>query len=241
MTGQRRPSQLPALRKRLRGLADPEHAQTLRRFFKTGPGEYGEGDRFLGIRVPQIRKTAGEFPGLTLPEILALLQSPLHEERFLAVVALVRTYRREEGARPEVYRAYLDHSDKVNSWDLVDVSAEHIVGAHLFARSRGPLRRLARSNLIWDRRIAVMATFHFIRRGEFDETLLLAETLLDDGEDLIHKATGWMLREAGKRDVAVLRGFLETHAAAMPRTMLRYAIEKLGKAERQHWMQTRRF
>lgn len=238
MTAGRRTG-LAAVRRRLRSDADGEHAAILQRFFKTGPGEYGEGDRFFGLRVPQVRKIAGEFPGLGIEDAARLLQSPVHEERFLALLVLVRTYRKIESARLEAYRTYLANTARINNWDLVDVSAEHIVGAHLRERSRRPLQGLSRSKLLWDRRIAVMATFHFIRNGEFGETVALAEKLLGDREDLIHKATGWMLREIGKRDVTVLRDFLAQHAAVMPRTMLRYSIEKLGKAERRRWLEAR--
>lgn len=227
---------LAAARKRLRSLADKEHAAVLQRFFKTGPGEYGEGDRFLGLRVPQVRGVAKEFPDLGVADAGKLLASALHEERFLALLVLISVYREEAAARTGIYRTYLASTERINNWDLVDVSAEHIVGAHLMNRSRRPLYRLARSPLLWDRRIAVMATFHFIRKNDFDETLLLAERLLADEEDLIQKATGWMLREAGKRDAAVLKGFLEKHAAVMPRTMLRYSIEKLSQAERKRWL-----
>ena len=227
---------LAEARRKLRAGADKTHAEVLQHFFKTGPGEYGEGDRFLGLRVPQIRRIARECSGLSLKDTVTLLGSAVHEERFLALIALVRRYRNDEGARQEVYRTYLAYTDRINNWDLVDVSAEHIVGAHLLKRSRRPLYRLARSRLLWDRRIAVMATFHFIRNSDFGETLLLAEKLLRDEEDLMHKVVGWMLREVGTRDVATLRGFLQKHAVVMLRTMLRYSIEKLPEAERQRWL-----
>ena len=227
---------LAEARRKLRAGADRKHARILQGFFKTGPGEYGEKDRFMGLRVPQVRQVARECPDLSVKDAVTLLGSAIHEERLLALLVLVRSYQKDESARADIYRTYLSHTRRINNWDLVDVSAEHIVGAHLLARSRRPLYRLARSRLLWDRRIAVMATFHFIKNGDFIETLLLAERLLGDDEDLIHKASGWMLREVGKRDIAALRGFLGEHAAVMPRTMLRYAIEKLSKAERQRWL-----
>jgi 3-methyladenine DNA glycosylase AlkD len=211
----------------------------LQGFFRTGPGEYGEGDVFLGVRVPMIRGLLREIrESATVHHADRLLASPYHEARLLGLLLLVELFRRgEEAARRDIYRLYLARTDRINNWDLVDLSAEHIVGAWLADRSRRPLDRLARSRSLWERRIAVLATFHFIKRGEFGDTLRLAERLLGDPHDLMHKAAGWMLREAGKRDPAVLRSFLARHAARMPRTMLRYAIERLAPAERARWMQ----
>jgi len=225
----------------LRALADPEQAARSRRFFKTGPGEYGEGDVFLGIRVPVIRRCARARAGAPLGEILKLLSSPFHEIRHLALVMLVAAYRAAESAvsRGEIYRAYLKSTDFVNNWDLVDCSAEHIVGAHLWDRDRAPLAKLAASTGLWERRIAVMATFHFIKRRDYSETLALARNLLDDGEDLIHKAVGWMLREIGNRDPRAELGFLEAHHREMPRTMLRTAIEKFPEPQRRAWLRKR--
>ena len=207
-------------------LADDEHAALLQRFFKTAPGQYGEGDRFLGLRVPQVRKVAREFRALPLTEVAALLQSEWHEVRLLALIILVGQYRSGDAkAREGIYRLYLANTKRINNWDLVDASAPYIVGAYLETRSRAPLRRLARSRSLWERRIAILATFHFIQNGDFADTLSIVTMLLGDRHDLIHKAAGWALREVGKRDRAVLRAFLDEHAHEMPRTMLRYAIE----------------
>lgn len=225
------------LQRRLDELADPATALTLARFFKTGPGEYGEGDRFLGIRMPALRKLAREFQSLSLKEIETLLHSAYHEHRLLALLLLVRAYERgDEQQRQRIYRLYLDNTKHINNWDLVDTSAGHIVGAHLSHRSRRPLTRLARSRSVWERRIAMLATFHFVKRGEFQPTLEIAEMLLNDSHDLIHKAAGWMLREVGKRDQSVATRFLDTHYPHMPRTMLRYALERLPARTRQRYL-----
>ena len=227
--------------RRLRALGNAEHARTARWFFKTGPGQYGEGDKFLGIRVPALRRLVPEASALALDEVAKLLASPWHEARLLAVLVLVRQYERgTEANRRAIYRRYLSSLPHLNNWDIIDSSAPHIVGRHLDGRNRAALVRLARSKNLWERRIAVLATFWTIRKNEFDDTLALASILLEDREDLIHKAVGWMLREVGNRNVDVLRGFLRAHAARMPRTMLRYAIEKLPAAERQEWLQVKR-
>jgi 3-methyladenine DNA glycosylase AlkD len=210
----------------LEAFADDEHARILQRFFKTGPGEYGEGDKFLGLRVPQVRKVAREFRALPLTEVAALLESEWHEVRLLALLILVDQYRRGDAkARDAIYRLYLANTSRINNWDLVDTSAPYIVGAQLATRGRAPLRRLAHSRSLWERRIAILSTFHFIQNGDFDDALAIVTMLLGDRHDLIHKAAGWALREVGKRDRAVLRAFLDEHAHEMPRTMLRYAIE----------------
>ena len=223
---------------RLRRLGDREIAEHSQRFFKTGKGEYGEGDRFLGIRVPALRKLTREYRETPLEDTLDLLQSPFHEARMLALLMLVSRYTRGASAeRGTVYRSYLGHTEHINGWDLVDCTAEHIVGAHLFARNRRPLYRLARSKDLWERRIGIVSTFHFIRREDFRDTLAIAELLLGDREDLIHKAAGWMLREVGKRDLEAERKFLTKHCGSMPRTMLRYAIERLPDAERRGYLQ----
>ena len=223
--------------RRLRELADPKHAVNLLRFFKTGPGQYGAGDQFLGLRVPQIRKVGREFRHLPLREVLELLQSKWHEVRLLALLIMVEQYKRgDERQRAEIYRQYLRNTSRINNWDLVDSSAPHIVGAYLRERSRAPLRKLARSKSLWERRIAMIATQHLIRNADFDDALHIAEILVRDENDLIHKAVGWMLRELGARDRSALRSFLTRHAPTMPRTMLRYAIEHLSPAERRRWM-----
>jgi 3-methyladenine DNA glycosylase AlkD len=227
-----------AIRARLRALASPRIAATSRWFFKTGPGEYGHGDRFLGIRVPSLRKLARELRAAPMAVALALLRSPLHEERLLALLMLVGRYARGTPAeRQRIYGQYLKHVPKhVNNWDLVDSSAPYIVGAHLERRDRAVLRRLARSANLWERRVAIIATLWLIRRGSFDDTLAIAEQLLDDREDLIHKACGWMLREVGNRNRAVAERFLRRHRHRMPRTMLRYAIEKLPLRTRRAYL-----
>lgn len=217
----------------LRALGDADIAAHSLRFFKTGKGEYGEGDSFLGVRVPVLRKLAKEHRCIPLEAALELLQSPEHEARLLALLILVLKYSKGEAPeRSAVYRAYLNHTAFINGWDLVDTSAEHIVGAHLFERSKRPLYTLARSKDLWKRRIGIMATFHFVKRNAFADTLQLSELLLHDSEDLIHKAVGWMLRETGNRDHAVEVAFLDKHYQQMPRTMLRYAIEKFPEPER---------
>ena len=224
--------------RRLLELADPKHAEGARRFFKTGPGEYGEGDRFLGIRVPVLRELVREYGSLPLRTVVKLLESPWHEERALAALMLVRLYGNggpEE--REAIYRLYLDSLQWINNWDLVDCSAAQIVGRHLGGQGRFPLTRMARSEHLWTRRVAVIATAHDIRQGRFDDILFLAPRLLADREDLIHKAVGWMLREVGQRDETVLDQFLETYATRMPRTMLRYAIENLSP-EKRKWEMT---
>lgn len=223
---------------RLEALADPAQAAFLQRFFKTGPGQYGEGDRFLGIRVPAVRRLVREFRATPLHDAVALLASPWHEARLLGLLLMVERYARGDAAgRQAAYDAYLGHTDRINNWDLVDTSAPHIVGRHLLERERTVLDRLAASASLWERRIALLATHAFIRAGQFDDTLRLCERLLGDREDLIHKAAGWMLREAGKRDVRALEGFLDRHAAQMPRTMLRYAIERLPPVQRRRYLE----
>ena len=231
---------LDEIREKLRTVATPARAAGAQRFFKTGPGEYGEGDKFLGVTVPDLRLLARQFGDLPLREVRKLLTSEWHEERVLALVILVRQYERgDQQVRDAIYDAYLRSTRHINNWDLVDCSAAQIVGAHLAAKSRGPLRQLAKSSSLWERRIAIIATFHFIRRGEFDETLRIAEMLLADRHDLIHKAVGWMLREVGSRDRAVAERFLDAHAATMPRTMLRYALEKFPPALRTRYLRMR--
>lgn len=207
------------------------------RFFRTGVGEYGEGDRFLGLTMPQIRSTARDFTDMPLADIDVLLESDWHEIRLLAALLLVTRYGRGDARlKQDIYRLYLRRTDRINNWDLVDLSAPRIVGAHLFDRSRAPLRRLANSKSLWERRIAILATHYFIARGDFDDTIAITQMLFDDREDLIHKAIGWMLREVGKRDEAALLAFLDTHASAMPRTSLRYALERLSPARRKRYM-----
>jgi 3-methyladenine DNA glycosylase AlkD len=225
------------VQRRIRGLADSDRAKASRWFFKTGPGQYGEGDRFLGITVPILRKLAREYETLSLRGVASMLKSAWHEERLLALLILVRQYAAADSAvRDDIFRCYLGNRARINNWDLVDCSAPQIVGAHLQARSRRFLRELAKSPSLWDRRIAVLATFHFIKDGDFDDALAIARVLLGDREDLIHKAVGWMLREIGKRDRRVLERFLRANAAEMPRTTLRYAIELFPDALRRRYL-----
>jgi 3-methyladenine DNA glycosylase AlkD len=227
---------------RLRDLGDAHIAAQSRRFFKTGPGEYGEGDRFLGIRVPAIRRCVAEYRQIPLKDTWELLRSPFHEARLLALLVMVAKYgsANSPAEQKAIYRSYLDHTSFINSWDLVDSSAEHIVGAYLFSRNRRPIYRLAGSKNLWERRIAVLSTFHFIKREDFSDTLAVAERLLHDQEDLIHKAVGWMLREVGNRDRDMEERFLKKHYQLMPRTMLRYAIEKLPESERLAYLRGRK-
>jgi 3-methyladenine DNA glycosylase AlkD len=225
------------LQTQLRGLGNPTDAAFLVRYFKTGPGQYGEGDKFIGVRVPVIRNAAAEFKDLPLPEVECLLHSEIHEERLAALVILVlQAAKADAKTRRQIFDLYLANTKHINNWDLVDISAPQIVGAYLAEKSRKPLDRLAASPRLWERRIAILATFHFIRAGEFDDTLRIAERFLADREDLIHKAVGWMLREVGKRDVAVLESYLGRHCRIMPRTMLRYAIERLSEKKRKVYM-----
>lgn len=218
---------------------DPDKAAFFQRFFKCGPGQYGAGDQFLGLSVPQVRSVLAQYRTLPLAECVALLQSPYNEARLLALLIWVAQYQRKRASESErqlVFEAYWAQRSRVNNWNLVDASAPAIVGGHLLPRDRGLLYELAKSASLWDRRIAVLATFTFIRTGDFADTLQLCERLLHDHEDLMHKACGWMLREVGKRDEAVLRGFLDRHAGRMPRTMLRYALEKLPPELRADYM-----
>ncbi len=222
---------------RLLALADNAAAEAMRRFFKTGPGQYAEGDRFLGIKTEPLRQLAREFRSLPLDESRKLLCSELHEARMLALMILVRTFEKgDESLQQAIHELYLANVDRVNNWDLVDASAPAIVGGYLTERDRGPLTRLAGSASLWERRIAIVATLHFIRRDDFADTLRLAALLLRDREDLIHKAVGWMLREVGKRNEPVLEGFLATHCRQMPRTMLRYAIERFDETRRRQYL-----
>lgn len=215
----------------LRKLRDPQRAKASAWFFKTGKGEYGEGDQFLGIKVPDQRKVAHRFIALPLSEIKKLLQSPVHEDRFVALEILVAQYERD--ASLSIPRFYLANTRYINNWDLVDTSAPYILGPTV---TRQTLLKLARSKNMWERRIAIVATFFHIKDKRFADALTVARMLLSDTHDLIHKAVGWMLREVGKQDVSVLETFLEKHIQDMPRTMLRYAIEKFPPAKRKAYL-----
>ncbi len=232
-----RNDRVPGIQKELGRLADREIAEHSQRFFKTGRGQYGEGDRFLGIRVPALRKMARQSRGISIEEACRLLKSQFHEERLLALFLLVGLFNKaDDEGRRATYELYLANTRFINNWDLVDCSAEHIVGAYLRRADRQPLYNLAASNSPWERRISIMSTFHFIKHNEFADTLKIARILLKDEEDLIHKAVGWMLREVGKRDAQAEEEFLKKHCRQMPRTMLRYAIERLPAAKRKRYL-----
>lgn len=224
----------------LLNLANPEIASHSLRFFKTAPGEYGSGDKFLGIRVPVIRQAVKKFETISLPVTTKLLKSEYHEIRLFALLVLVANYSKaDDHGKKIIYELYLNNTQYINNWDLVDSSAHKIVGIHLENKDKADLYKLSKSASLWERRIAIISTFHFIRNNQFDDTLKISRQLLDDEEDLIHKAVGWMLRETGKRDKNVETAFLNRHYQAMPRTMLRYAIEKFSKEERQRYLSGR--
>jgi 3-methyladenine DNA glycosylase AlkD len=223
----------------LRKHSNKEKAKILRRFFKTGIGEYAEGDIFLGITVPVLRIFSKKYQDLPFNETLRLLRSKIHEERLLSLLILILKYRKADlSVKEKIYKAYLVHSDYINNWDLVDVTAKHIVGAFLIDKDRAPLYKLARSGSLWRKRIAILSTFHFIENNDFKDTLKIAKILVHDEHDLIHKAVGWMLREVGKRDVDSEEKFLKKHCATMPRTMLRCAIEKFPEVKRQAYLRS---
>jgi 3-methyladenine DNA glycosylase AlkD len=205
--------------------------------FKTGPGDYAEHDKFLGLTNPFVRNFAKNHINLSLNELQSLLESEYNEERFLALIILAEQYKNANDVfAEEIYQFYLTNTAHVNNWNLVDTSAHLIVGAHLVDKDRSHLIELARSPLLWERRIAIVSTLQFIRNKDLNWTFKLAELLLTDDQDLIHKAVGWMMREAGKKDVVPLLSFLDAHAAVMPRVMLRYSLEKLDAAQKKHYM-----
>ena len=221
----------------LNELSDSEIAEHSQRFFKTGKGEYGYGDIFLGIRVPVLRKAAKQFQYISLTEIQRLLKSKYHEVRLLSLIIMVGQYSKEDNHKKEkIYGLYLKNTKYINNWDLVDSSAHYIIGPWLFDKDRSILYELASSKNLWERRISIMSTFHFIKNGEFTDTLQLSEILIKDTEDLIHKAVGWMLREVGNRNQEIEEKYLYKHYNKMPRTMLRYSIEKFTKARRQQYL-----
>jgi 3-methyladenine DNA glycosylase AlkD len=227
-----------AVRQALRAIADPARVPDLRRFFKTGPGEYAEGDEFLGVTVPAQRKIAKAARTLPEREVLLLLRSSFHEERLTALLIWVEQFSRAEAeAGGAIVRAYLKNTRWVNNWDLVDSSASQLLGKSLLASERKVLYQLAASKMLWERRIAIIATHAFLGAGESEDALQLCERLLGDTEDLMHKAVGWTLREVGKRvSPEHLRAFLREHATTMPRTALRYAIEHFSPEERARWL-----
>ncbi|HII64097.1 TPA: DNA alkylation repair protein [Candidatus Woesearchaeota archaeon] len=226
-----------SLRKDIRSLANPEKAGVLQGFFRTGKGQYGEGDVFLGVTVPQSRAISKKYALLSFANIKALLKSKIHEERLVALLILVHRYQKgDEDEKKGIVDFYLGNTKCVDNWDLVDLSADKLLGHWLFGKDASLLCRLAESPHLWERRIAIVSTFHFIRNNRFSDTLKISGMLLGDKHDLIHKAVGWMLREVGKRDQPVLEGFLKRHHKKMPRTMLRYAIERLDEGRKKFYM-----
>jgi 3-methyladenine DNA glycosylase AlkD len=229
---------LKKIKEELQQFGNPLQAKVLQGFFKTGKGEYGEGDVFHGIKIPVLRKLAKKYQDMTCAEVEKLLTSKFHEGRMLALLLMMGNYSKADDAgKKQIYTMYLRNTRFINNWDLVDVTAHHIVGHYLMDKSSEPLYRLARSKLLWERRIAIIATFHYIRQNKFDDTLKIAGMLIEDSHDLMHKAVGWMLREVGKRDVPSEEQFLKTHYRQMPRTMLRYAIERFPEAKRQAYLE----
>ncbi len=229
------------IREDIQRLRNPEKAKMLSGFFKTGKGQYGEGDVFLGIPVPEQRKIAKKYTGLSFTDIRKLLLSRIHEYRLIALLILIIRYRRaDETGKRNIFNLYMKNIHYINNWDLVDLSAPNIVGDYLLTRDRSILYRLAQSENLWERRIAIISSFAFIRTDQFDDTFRIAELLLHDRHDLIHKAIGWMLREIGKRDQQKEETFLGKYAAVMPRTMLRYAVERFEEGKRQSYLKIKR-
>jgi 3-methyladenine DNA glycosylase AlkD len=222
-------------------LQNPGKAKNLSRFFKTGKGEYGEGDQFLGITVPEIRLVAKKYPNCSLQSLQALLLSKIHEYRLTALIILVNEYQKAEQAfRREIFDFYLRNTKHINNWDLVDLSSHEIIGNYLLDKDRAILFKLAKSNNLWEKRIAIISTFELIKNNQFQESFKIAEILLNDNHDLIHKAVGWMLREIGKRSLETEDKFLEKYAKIMPRICLRYAIEKFPEEKRKRYLEKQR-
>ena len=228
---------LSQLIKELQTLANPEQAEISQKFFKTGEGEYGEGDVFVGIIAPEMRKIARRYPDLSLPKIQELLNSKINEYRWIALVILGGKYKKScEENKGNIFNFYLKNIKRINNWNLVDISAPNIVGDFLSDKKKNILYELVRSENLWEKRIAIISTFAFIKKHEFDDALAISELLLNDKHDLIHKAVGWMLREVGKRNQEILEGFLKEHYKNMPRTMLRYAIERFDEEKRKKYL-----
>ncbi len=228
---------LSQIKRDLLQISDPDHAKRLSSLFKTGKGQYGEGDFFLGIPVPKQRRIAKKYLNLGLDDIQELLRSKYHEHRFTALVILVSKYQKAEKlSKNEIFEFLLKNTYSINNWDLVDLAAPRIIGDYLVDRERSILYKLVKSNSLWERRISILATFKFIANNDFEDALKISELLLDDKHDLIHKAVGWALREIGKRDQELEEQFLNKHAAKMPRTMLRYAIEKFDERKRKFYL-----
>ena len=221
----------------LNDLANPEIAQHSQRYFKTGKGEYGYRDKFLGIRVPDLRKHVKMFQETNITNIEKLLKSKYHEVRLFSLLLMVRKYSKGDIEEQEqIYNLYLLHTKYINNWDLVDSSAPYIVGPWLYDKDRSLLYELAYSKMLWERRISIMSTTYFIKNNQYNDTLKLSKILLSDSEDLIHKAVGWMLREVGNRDIEIEERYLKKYYKKMPRVMLRYAIEKFNKERRQAYL-----
>ncbi|MDP2632784.1 MAG: DNA alkylation repair protein [Candidatus Curtissbacteria bacterium] len=221
----------------LEKLKDPQRAKDSEWFFKTGPGQYGEGDIFLGITVPKQREVAKKYSDLSLSDIQKLLLSKIHEHRFVALAILVNKFKKADNfQREEIFDFYIKNAKNINNWDLVDSSAPYIVGEYLAGRGKAILYKLAGSGNLWERRIAIVSSSGFIKRGEYEDTFAISEILLSDSCDLIHKAVGWMLREVGKRNSGELEKFLKKHQKNMPRTMLRYAIERFDVNKKRFYM-----
>ncbi len=242
---------LQQLKEELQRLENPKQAEILSRFFKTGKGQYGEGDIFLGIKVPEQRRIAKKYQDISIKELHKMLLSKIHEERLISLFILITKYKKADmRGKKEIAAFYLKNTKQINNWDLVDLSAANILGNYLLdkvgstrrnrldprLRDRAVLYKLAKSNNLWERRIAIMTTFALIRNNEFEDTLNIAELLLKDRHDLIHKAAGWMLREVGKRDLKTEEAFLKNHCKHMPRTMLRYAIERFDEEKRKRYL-----
>ena len=217
----------------LQALSDAEKQEIFPKFFKAGKGEYGEGDRFIGVTVPNIRAIAKLHKDISIEEIRELIQSKWHEVRLCALIIMVeKSKKKDESLRKELFNLYLSQTERINNWDLVDLSCRFIVGEYLLDKSRDILYQLAQSSLLWDNHIAIVSTYAFIRKGQLDDTYALSDLMMHHPHDLMHKAIGWMLREAGKRDADRLYNYVMSHRADMPRTMLRYAIEKFSPEER---------
>lgn len=230
-------SKLVELKKEMLKLANPKKAELLQGFFKTGKGQYGEGDIFLGIVVPKQRKVSKKFKDLSLNEIKEMLNSKIHEHRLTALFILVEQYKKaDEGKKKEIFDFYLSNTKNINNWDLVDLSASKIVGNYLIDKDKSILYKLAKSDDLWEKRISIIATGALIWKNDFKDALKISEILLKDKHDLIHKAVGWMLREVGKRDLETEEVFLRKHYKTMPRTMLRYSIEKFSKEKKEFYM-----
>lgn len=231
-----------AFRKQLSAFADKEKAKFLIEFFKTGAGQYAEGDKFLGVVVPKVRAIVKNYGQMTFAELQKLIDSPFNEERLASLLVLVKRFQKADSddVKKQIFNFYKKNLKRVNNWNLVDASAPYIFGDYLFKRPRDILYKLAQSKNLWERRVAILSTFYFIRFDDFADALKISEILMEDEEDLIHKAVGWMLREIGKRDEKTLKRFLDKHARTMPRTALRYAVERLPAKVRKGFMNAKK-